>query len=173
MRITLSSAGSKPSTKNRLNSSISQPSLDFILCSYACRKFRKVQILDLFGRVWSDLLGTLRFSCLFGLLLVTMSLLEPYFAWTICRSRMHGLYDTQQSSSAHEGSITAVRATADGLHWITAGTDSRVRLWDSSSFRLAADLLCFSQSLLLAFIAIDCNSVRTVLPQDYKLVHPL
>ena len=39
------------------------------------------------------------------------------------------------NATAHEGSVTAVLPTPDGLHWVTAGTDSRVRLWDSLTFR--------------------------------------
>jgi len=39
------------------------------------------------------------------------------------------------ASTAHEGSVTAVLPTQDGLHWMTAGTDSRVRLWDSQTLR--------------------------------------
>lgn len=36
---------------------------------------------------------------------------------------------------AHDGRVTAVQATPDGLHWLTAATDSRVRLWESDTFR--------------------------------------
>eukprot|EP00879_Flechtneria_rotunda_P012726 GHRR01013289.1.p1 GENE.GHRR01013289.1~~GHRR01013289.1.p1 ORF type:complete len:287 (+),score=75.38 GHRR01013289.1:746-1606(+) len=32
---------------------------------------------------------------------------------------------------AHEGAVTGILATSDGLHLVTAGGDSRARLWDS------------------------------------------
>lgn len=32
--------------------------------------------------------------------------------------------------AAHDGHITAIKPTPDGLYWISAATDSRVRLWD-------------------------------------------
>ena len=41
-------------------------------------------------------------------------------------------------ATAHEGAVTAVLPTEDGNHWITAGTDSRIRLWDSHNLRCAA-----------------------------------
>lgn len=39
--------------------------------------------------------------------------------------------------TAHDGSVTAVAQTPDGLHWVTAGNDSRVRLWDARRCRCA------------------------------------
>lgn len=36
---------------------------------------------------------------------------------------------------AHDGHVTAVKPTPDGLCWITAATDSRVRLWDALTYR--------------------------------------
>ena len=39
------------------------------------------------------------------------------------------------SATAHDGSLTAVAPTPEGMSWVTAGTDSRVRLWDSARFR--------------------------------------
>ncbi|KAK9817228.1 hypothetical protein WJX72_011350 [[Myrmecia] bisecta] len=33
--------------------------------------------------------------------------------------------------TAHDGYVTAVLPTPDGLYWLSAGTDSRVRLWDT------------------------------------------
>ncbi len=35
-----------------------------------------------------------------------------------------------QHRQAHEGAVTAVVPTPDGLYLLTAGTDSRIRLWD-------------------------------------------
>lgn len=39
--------------------------------------------------------------------------------------------------TAHDGSVTAVAQTPDGLHWVTAGNDSRVRLWEARRCRCA------------------------------------
>ena len=36
---------------------------------------------------------------------------------------------------AHDGAITALAATPDALHYLSAGADSRVRLWDSWTHR--------------------------------------
>ncbi len=35
-----------------------------------------------------------------------------------------------QHRQAHEGAVTAVVPTPDGLYLLTAGTDSRIRLWN-------------------------------------------
>lgn len=32
---------------------------------------------------------------------------------------------------AHDGRVTGILPTPDGLHWLTAGTDNRLRLWDA------------------------------------------
>ena len=40
-----------------------------------------------------------------------------------------------QHRQAHEGAVTAVVPTPDGLYCLTAGTDSRIRLWDLSDNR--------------------------------------
>lgn len=32
---------------------------------------------------------------------------------------------------AHLGRVTGILPTPDGLHWLTAGTDNRLRLWDA------------------------------------------
>ena len=39
------------------------------------------------------------------------------------------------AAAAHDGRVTAVQATPDGLHWLTAATDSRIRLWAVGEFR--------------------------------------
>ncbi|KAK9822022.1 hypothetical protein WJX74_001472 [Apatococcus lobatus] len=38
-------------------------------------------------------------------------------------------------AAAHEGSVTAIQPTTDGRHLLTAGTDSRLRLWDTCDYR--------------------------------------
>ena len=38
-------------------------------------------------------------------------------------------------SRAHEGRVTALRCTPDGLYLVSAGTDHRLRLWDLSTGR--------------------------------------
>ena len=40
-----------------------------------------------------------------------------------------------QHRAAHEGAVTAVAPTPDGLRCLTAGTDSRLRLWDLHTHR--------------------------------------
>jgi len=32
---------------------------------------------------------------------------------------------------SHQGACTSVTPTPDGLHWLTSGTDDRLRLWDA------------------------------------------
>jgi hypothetical protein len=51
-------------------------------------------------------------------------------------------------SCAHDGSVTGIASTPDGLFWVTAGTDDRVRLWDARTHRRA--FLCFFLSLFLS-----------------------
>lgn len=35
---------------------------------------------------------------------------------------------------AHDGRVTGILPTPDGLHWLTAGTDNRLRLWDARHY---------------------------------------
>lgn len=46
--------------------------------------------------------------------------------------------------AAHAGVVTGLCSTPDGSHWITAGTDNRVRLWDG------VDRRCVSMDVLIA-----------------------
>lgn len=39
--------------------------------------------------------------------------------------------------SAHAGVVTGLCSTPDGSHWVTGGTDNRVRLWDGVDRRCA------------------------------------
>jgi DNA excision repair protein ERCC-8 len=41
------------------------------------------------------------------------------------------------AARAHEGLVSCVMPSPDGLFWMTAGADNRLRLWDSSSWRRA------------------------------------
>lgn len=48
--------------------------------------------------------------------------------------RQHpGMISARDQSTAHYGSVTSLQTSADGLHLFSAGTDSRVRLWDIES----------------------------------------
>lgn len=48
--------------------------------------------------------------------------------------RQHpGMMSASDQSTAHYGSVTSLQTSADGLHLFSAGTDSRVRLWDIES----------------------------------------
>lgn len=38
------------------------------------------------------------------------------------------------TQKAHQGACVGLMPTPDGLHWVSAGTDSRLRLWDSLSW---------------------------------------
>ena len=49
---------------------------------------------------------------------------------SVCRQAFTG-----QHVVTHEGAVTAILPTPDGLFWVTAGSDSRVRLWDCSTHR--------------------------------------
>lgn len=42
------------------------------------------------------------------------------------------------SAVAHDGRVTALLPTPDGLSWLSAGTDSRVRVWSLPRYRWAA-----------------------------------
>ena len=48
-----------------------------------------------------------------------------------------------QHRTAHEGAVTAVVPTPDGLQCLTAGTDSRLRLWDLHTHRWAPLSSCW------------------------------
>ena len=42
---------------------------------------------------------------------------------------------TRHAAAHPGGAVTGVAPTPDGLHWLTAGTDDRVRLWDAGTYR--------------------------------------
>lgn len=48
---------------------------------------------------------------------------------------------TAGAGVAHEGAVTGLLATQDGLSLVSAGTDHRVRLWDAG--------VCRAQSILM------------------------
>lgn len=52
-----------------------------------------------------------------------------------------------QHRQAHEGAVTAVVPTPDGLYLLTAGTDSRIRLWDLQDNRYACPPMVMRQLL--------------------------
>ena len=57
-------------------------------------------------------------------------------------------------ATAHDGSVTAVLQTPDGHSWLTAGNDSRVRLWDARHCRRGPVRLCLNLAWgLLSLIA--------------------
>ncbi|XP_078433779.1 WD repeat-containing protein ATCSA-1-like [Wolffia australiana] len=48
--------------------------------------------------------------------------------------RLHpGLTSSRNKSTAHYGAVTALRATKDGMHLLSTGSDSRLKLWDIES----------------------------------------
>ncbi|CAI0464585.1 unnamed protein product [Linum tenue] len=50
------------------------------------------------------------------------------------KPRMHpGLLSTQDRATAHYGAVTGSRVTEDGMYLLSAGSDSRLRLWDIES----------------------------------------
>ena len=40
-----------------------------------------------------------------------------------------------QYGISHDGNVTCVAPSPDGLFWITSGTDDRLRLWDAATYR--------------------------------------
>ena len=72
----------------------------------------------------------------------------------------------QARARAHAGTITCVQPTEDGLHWVSAGTDSRMRLWDTRWHR---NLLvnypgAFNRSLKVSMLsnpATSCTHTHT------------
>ena len=55
-----------------------------------------------------------------------------------------------QSAVAHDGCVTAVNPTPDGLRWLTAGTDSRVRAWESDTFRYRCNAEYHTDAAIMA-----------------------
>lgn len=47
------------------------------------------------------------------------------------RSRNGAARKESTAAVAHDGRVTGILPTPDGLHWLTAGTDNRLRLWDA------------------------------------------
>ena len=62
-------------------------------------------------------------ACL-GWAISAMSLLRK-------RSRNGAARKESTAAVAHDGRVTGILPTPDGLHWLTAGTDNRLRLWDA------------------------------------------
>ncbi|XP_060971349.1 WD repeat-containing protein ATCSA-1 isoform X1 [Cannabis sativa] len=52
------------------------------------------------------------------------------------RQRLHpGMLSTQDRATAHYGAVTGLKVTEDGMYLLSAGSDSRLRLWDVESGR--------------------------------------
>ncbi|XP_057974174.1 WD repeat-containing protein ATCSA-1-like [Malania oleifera] len=50
------------------------------------------------------------------------------------RRRLHpGMLSSQDRATAHYGAVTGLRVTEDGMYLLSAGSDSRLRLWDIES----------------------------------------
>lgn len=50
------------------------------------------------------------------------------------KQRRHpGMMSSQDHATAHYGSVTGLKATEDGMYLLSAGSDSRLRLWDMES----------------------------------------
>ncbi|KAL3160881.1 hypothetical protein ABBQ38_009274 [Trebouxia sp. C0009 RCD-2024] len=47
------------------------------------------------------------------------------------RKRAKAEQAKKAEATAHDGRVTGILPTPDGLHWLTAGTDNRLRLWDA------------------------------------------
>ncbi len=43
--------------------------------------------------------------------------------------------EASTATVAHGGAVTGLCTTPDGSHWVTGGTDNRVRLWDGDEYR--------------------------------------
>jgi len=50
------------------------------------------------------------------------------------RQRLHpGMLSSQDRTTAHYGAVIGLKATEDGMYLLSAGSDSRLRLWDIES----------------------------------------
>ncbi|CAK7347424.1 unnamed protein product [Dovyalis caffra] len=50
------------------------------------------------------------------------------------KQRLHpGMLSSQDRATAHYGAVTGLKTTEDGMHLLSAGSDSRMRLWDVES----------------------------------------
>ncbi|KAL2346478.1 hypothetical protein Fmac_000478 [Flemingia macrophylla] len=50
------------------------------------------------------------------------------------KQRLHpGMLSTQDRATAHYGAVTGLKVTEDGMYLLSAGSDSRLRLWDVQS----------------------------------------
>ncbi|GAU31180.1 hypothetical protein TSUD_316050 [Trifolium subterraneum] len=50
------------------------------------------------------------------------------------KQKLHpGLLSTQDRATAHYGAVTGLKVTEDGMYLLSAGSDSRLRLWDIES----------------------------------------
>ncbi|GMH03188.1 hypothetical protein Nepgr_005027 [Nepenthes gracilis] len=58
----------------------------------------------------------------------------PNLAKGFVRQRLHpGLLSIRDRATAHYGAVTGLKVTEDGTHLLSAGSDSRLRLWDVES----------------------------------------
>lgn len=51
------------------------------------------------------------------------------------RKRLKRRVSQDDGATAHDGAVTGLAPTLEGLSWLSAGTDSRVRMWDSVHYR--------------------------------------
>ena len=95
------------------------------------------------------------------------------------RKRPRGAVDTaadlqantaQARARAHAGTITCVQPTEDGLHWVSAGTDSRMRLWDTRWHRnlLVNYPSAFNRSLKVSVLLNPVTSYTHTISPDHN-----
>ena len=81
-----------------------------------------------------------------------------------------------QHRQAHEGAVTAVVPTPDGLYLLTAGTDSRIRLWDLQDNRSARTVCPHDSSCrglgtltpVLNWLCIFCSNTLVNYPSPFN-----
>lgn len=62
---------------------------------------------------------------------ILIVLIYSAMEWLRKRSRNGAARKESTAAVAHDGRVTGILPTPDGLHWLTAGTDNRLRLWDT------------------------------------------
>ncbi len=84
--------------------------------------------------------------------------LIPAMPWLRKRSRNGAARKESTAAVAHDGRVTGILPTPDGLHWLTAGTDNRLRLWDT---RHNYHLLVNYPQTFNSSMKVDCDVTHT------------
>lgn len=93
----------------------------------------------------------------------------------VVRKRARSEQAKKGAAVAHDGRVTGILPTPDGLHWLTAGTDNRLRLWDAQhNYHLLVNYpQTFNSSMKVSATPADQSGHGPVLLFNWEIIGSL